>query len=120
MRDENKEKGFGSSKPSRHWPMDRRSFLQGAGAMPLLAFAPTQIPVTPANDSTRTTVDEFIRQPWGKCFWIERKSGSYRFGDSASHFAAVQDFTHLTFDIGNNKALANVSPQGIIKKVTLY
>jgi len=122
MREENKERESGLYRPSSPWPMDRRSFLQGVGAMPLLGFAPTQVAVTPAKDSTPLykSVNEVIRQPWGKFFWIERRSGTYRFGDSASHFCAVQDFTHLTFDIGNNKALANVGVQGSIKKVTLY
>jgi hypothetical protein len=103
-------------------PMGRRGFLQSLGALPLSAAVGKDVlGVTPPGPTTDfKKIDEAIREPWGKLFWIERKAGKYRMGDPASHFNANRDFKHLTFDIGNNKALANVGVQGTIKKVTIY
>ena len=122
MKDKNEERESGTRGSSGPMPLGRRGFLQCLGAVPLLASVGDDISeVTPTGPATKfKKIDDAIRQPWGKLFWIERKAGSYRMGDAASHFNANRDFKHLTFDIGNNKALANVGVQGAIKKVTIY
>lgn len=51
---------------------------------------------------------------------MERKAGVWRQGDSFSHFSSNQNFEHLTFDIGNNKVLANVGPAGELRFLTIY
>ena len=63
---------------------------------------------------------EAFEQPWGKFFGIERKAGVYRQFDTESHFQSNHDFTHLTFDTGNNKVLANLGVQGQLKSLTIY
>ena len=70
----------------------------------------------PANQG----VAEAIGRPWGKLFWIERRNGQYRMGDPGSRYAHNSDFEHLTFDISNNKVLANVGVQGELKSLTIY
>lgn len=67
-----------------------------------------------------STISEAFRQPWSRFFWIERRSGKYRMGDPASDFSRDLDLEHLTFDISNTKALANVGVQGAIRNLTIY
>lgn len=53
-------------------------------------------------------------------FWIERRGGEYRLGDQCSHYNGKQEFEKLTFDISNNKVLANIGVQGELKYLTIY
>jgi hypothetical protein len=66
------------------------------------------------------TIRDMLIQPWGKLFWIERKGGKYRMGDPSSKYGGNLNFEDLTFDISNNKVLANVGLQGSIKNLTIY
>jgi hypothetical protein len=66
------------------------------------------------------TIRDMLIQPWGKLFWIERKGGKYRMGDPSSKYDGNLNFEDLTFDISNNKVLANVGIQGLIKNLTIY
>jgi len=63
---------------------------------------------------------ELLNKPWSRIFYIERAAGNYRMGDTVSHFNNNKDFEALTFDISNNKVLANVGVQGSIKSLTFY
>jgi len=72
----------------------------------------------PSPDAAK--IKEALAKPWGELFWIERSNGQYRMGDPASKYAGDRNFEDLTFDISNNKALANVGFQGAIKNLTIY
>lgn len=61
-----------------------------------------------------------LAQPWGKCFGIERKAGKITMADPASHFNGKTDYDKLTYDISNNKILANVGIQGQISHLSVY
>ncbi len=78
-----------------------------------------EAPQPSATPTTRSVV-EAIGRPWGKLFWIERVNGRYRTGDPASRYSVDRDFEHLTFDISNNKVLANVGVQGALESLTIY
>jgi hypothetical protein len=75
---------------------------------------------TPAISREAVKIKEAIEKPWGKLFWIERRGGRYRMGDQASKYNENLDFEHLTFDVSNNKVLANVGVQGALKNLTIY
>lgn len=66
------------------------------------------------------SIEEALAQPQSKLFFIERTGGQYHMGDTASQYNGDKDFKDLTFDISNNKVLANMSPQGMLKNITMY
>jgi hypothetical protein len=66
------------------------------------------------------SVKSLLEKPWSRLFYIERVNGEYKMGDTVSHFNSNKDFEALTFDISNNKVLANVSLRGSIKSLTFY
>ncbi|MCX6328103.1 MAG: hypothetical protein NTZ85_01130 [Bacteroidia bacterium] len=66
------------------------------------------------------SIKETLERPWGKLFYIERINGRYKMGDTVSHFDKNKNFEALTFDISNNKVLANIGVQGSIKSLTVY
>jgi len=74
----------------------------------------------PENRIDFEHMSQALSQPWGNLFWIERKDGKYRMGDSQSDFNNNLDFEHLTFDVSNNKVLANMTLNGTLKNVTIY
>ncbi|HYK88861.1 MAG TPA: hypothetical protein VE398_08830 [Acidobacteriota bacterium] len=78
-----------------------------------------QLPAT-LPISSSANIRELLARPWGKMFWIERVNGGYRMGDSASKYSNNLSFEHLTFDISNNKVLANMGVQGTLKNLTIY
>ena len=92
------------------------AFLVCASVLLGLAQESPVVPLSPRFN----TIGAALQQPWGKAFWIERKAGKYRMGDTASKFFGNTDFADLTFDISNNKALANVGVQGTIQHLTIY
>lgn len=69
---------------------------------------------------SNNSIKEALNQPMGNLFFIERINGKYRMGDTVSHFNSNKNFEALTFDISNNKVLANVGVQGTLKALTLY
>jgi len=66
------------------------------------------------------SVKSLLERPWSHLFYIERVNGEYKMGDTISHFNNNRDFEALTFDISNNKVLANVSLRGSVKNLTFY
>ena len=72
------------------------------------------------SEPTCRTVQDLLRLPWSKLFWIERVGGVYRTGDAESHFHDKQNVELLTFDIANNTMLANVGVQGVLSKLSSY
>lgn len=66
------------------------------------------------------SIKEALNKPWSKLFYIERTNGNYKMGDTVSHFNSNKNFEHLTFDISNNKVLANIGIQGSLKRLTVY
>ena len=75
---------------------------------------------TKQEDSSPNSIKEALSKPWGKMFYIERINGIYKMGDTLSHFDKNKNFEALTFDISNNKILANVGVQGTIKNLTVF
>jgi hypothetical protein len=67
-----------------------------------------------------TTIDDVLTHPQSQSFWIERKAGTTTMGDPRSYYNKVTNYSGLTFDIGNNKALANIGLNGEIKTLTIY
>jgi hypothetical protein len=70
------------------------------------------------NDTAR--IAEALNGRRSKSFWIENVGGEVRIGDKLTCFGAGDDAAEITFDIGNNKTLANVSPNGTLKCLTIY
>jgi hypothetical protein len=73
-----------------------------------------------AGPGHAASFDDVIALPQSHEFWLERRGGVYRQGDPQSHFTADHDYTHLTYDIGNNKVLANLDHHGTLKALTIY
>ena len=74
----------------------------------------------PTNAPGIRSIADAMARPQGKLFWIERIDGQYHMGDRKSRYCDNHDFEHLTFDISNNKVLANVGVQGELKSLTIY
>jgi hypothetical protein len=70
--------------------------------------------------SLPSSIREALNAPWGKLFYVERIAGNYKMGDTVSHYNSNKNFEALTFDISNNKVLANVGVQGTLKNLTFY
>ena len=94
--------------------------LLNVASLLLALSAPAPESPAPSAAPANQGVAEAIGRPWGKLFWIERRNGQYRMGDPGSRYAHNSDFEHLTFDISNNKVLANVGVQGELKSLTIY
>lgn len=73
-----------------------------------------------AGPDDLSSIEQVVALPQSRSFWLERRGGVYQQGDAQSHFAANRDYTHLTFDIGNNKVLANLDHHGTLKTLTIY
>ena len=71
-------------------------------------------------NSESGSIKEALSKPWSQMFFIERVKGVFKMGDTVSHFNSNKNFEALTFDISNNKALANVGIQGTIKNLTVF
>ena len=100
-----------------------KSFLkvETAAALFLLMSTTLQAQSNEVNSARKiTSIQNALHQPWSSLFYIERKNGVYHMGDSGSQYDKNHDFTHLTFDISNNKVLANMGIQGTLKNVTIY
>ncbi|MHA4809504.1 glycoside hydrolase family 125 protein [Flavitalea flava] len=68
----------------------------------------------------KNSIEETINLPWSKLFYIERCNGKYHMGDSVSQYDGNKNFKYLTFDISNNKVLANLGVQGTLKNISMY
>ncbi len=95
-----------------------RSLILAVLILPLTLRA--QDVSAPRPGSGLKSIGEALARPWGKTFWIERANGQYRMGDRASRYFDNHDFEDLTFDISNNKVLANVDMRGSLKNLTIY
>lgn len=67
-----------------------------------------------------TTINEVLSQPTSHHFWISYRDGNYETGDKESFYSGLKSFEDLTYDISNNKVLANVDIKGTIKYITFY
>lgn len=66
------------------------------------------------------SVEEALSQPLSKYFWISREDTQVRCGNRDSFYSKSIFDKDLTFDISNNKVLANVSVNGFIKHLSVY
>jgi len=69
---------------------------------------------------TFKSVEDALSQPLSRYFWISREGTQVRCGNSESFYRKNIFDEHLTFDISNNKVLANVSVDGSIKYMSVY
>lgn len=69
---------------------------------------------------TFKSVEEALSQPLGKYFWISREGTQIKCGNEDSFYRKNVFDENLTFDISNNKVLANVSMDGSIKYISVY
>lgn len=74
----------------------------------------------PRNQQMPDAWRQVLNNAGASLFLVERRNGQFHIGDAESHYARCTDFEHLTFDITNNRALANVGIQGAIKALTIY
>jgi len=81
-----------------------------------LSGATPAAPIVPPFASLR----DALSQPQSQFFWLARTGGKFQTGDPHSRFDASRDAGEITFDIGNNKALANLAPNGTLKTLTIY
>lgn len=88
----------------------------------LVCAATVAIPAQAAPERWETlrTIDDALKLSQNALFFVERKAGKLRLGDPESHFNRCTDNTNLTFDISNNKVLANVGVQGSLKFLSVY
>jgi hypothetical protein len=66
------------------------------------------------------SIDEALSQPVSNNFWIACKKNVIDYGNKYSFYGKDIFDEDLTFDISNNKVLANVSVNGSIKYLTKY
>jgi hypothetical protein len=66
------------------------------------------------------SIKEALSQSISEHFWISYRDGSYETGDKRSFYSKLQSKDELTFDISNNKVLANIGINGTIKYITFY
>lgn len=66
------------------------------------------------------SISEAVQAPTSRYFWVSCNEGEVSCGNPTSYFAKNPFDEHLTFDIGNNKVLANVSLNGSIKYLSFY
>jgi hypothetical protein len=63
---------------------------------------------------------DLLCAPGSNHFGCRRGVNGLQFFDRDSLMSKDTDFTHLTFDIGNNRALANMDTHGTIKNLTVF
>ncbi len=66
------------------------------------------------------TIKQALSQETSKNFWVKCVDGSAEIGDPVSFFSKNVFDENLTFDIANNKVLANISLNGSIKHLSIY
>ena len=96
-----------------------RLFLMTSGLCLYYCLGIANSQVSPGVSSSNS-IKEALSKPWGRMFYVERVNGIYKMGDTVSHFDKNKNFEALTFDISNNKVLANVGYQGTIKNLTVF
>lgn len=66
------------------------------------------------------TISEAINSAKNPYFYVDVKNGIYNCGNKESYFSERFPDDNFTFDVGNNKALCNMSEFGEIKNLTFY
>ncbi len=66
------------------------------------------------------TIDELLNLPWSEHFWFSKSGDQVTFGDDSSLMKNDRNYADISFDIGNNRALANVDVDGSIKDLTIF
>lgn len=66
------------------------------------------------------SIEEALSQPVSKNFWVTCENDTIEYGNKDSFYGENVLDEHLTFDISNNKILANVSLNGSIKYLSVY
>ena len=66
------------------------------------------------------TISEAINSAKNPYFYVDVKNGTYNCGNKESYFSEHFPDDNFTFDVGNNKALCNMSEFGEIKNLTFY
>ncbi len=66
------------------------------------------------------SIETALAGPTSELFWVEYADGKATCGHADSFYAAKIPDEHLVLDVGNNKALANVSLDGSVKHFASY
>ncbi len=67
------------------------------------------------------SIEKALSQPLGRYFWVSREGGRIKYGGNEDSFYRKNILDeNLTFDISNNKVLANISIDGSIKSISVY
>ncbi len=66
------------------------------------------------------TIQEALSLPRSQHFWVSHRNGQFDSGDPTSFFSDRLPDEKLTFDLSNNKVLANVGMNGVLQQLTIY
>jgi len=66
------------------------------------------------------SIEEALSQSLGRYFWVSREGSRIKCGNEDSFYHKNIFDKNLTFDISNNKVLANVSVDGSIKSISVF
>jgi hypothetical protein len=97
--------------------MQFRHLLWLTGFTFLAAFSPVH-----ATDlASAPTISDALHGTCSPSFWVERKAGQWKIADATSFFNKnTNELDRCTFDVGNGTTLANMSPGGAIRTLTMY
>ena len=65
------------------------------------------------------SIKEALEQPQSEHFWVSTDGGKIKTGNRQSFYSNLLD-DHLTFDISNNKVMANMDRRGCIKHISMF
>jgi hypothetical protein len=68
----------------------------------------------------KKTLHEILLAPRSTYFWVERENGKFISGHPQSRYASGADPQEASFDIGNNKVIICVAPNGGIRYLTFF
>lgn len=66
------------------------------------------------------SIKEILNLKWSERFYFESDGSSYTFGNPKSFMQNDNNTADITFDISNNKVLANMDVNGALKGVTIF
>jgi hypothetical protein len=66
------------------------------------------------------SIHEILGMNWSERFYFQRTPHGFTFGNKLSHMRNDDNAADITFDISNNKVLANMDVNGAIKNLTIF
>jgi hypothetical protein len=71
-------------------------------------------------NNTYTSIKDIINHPWAERFFYQKTNAGYSFGNQSSYMKNDGNVADITFDISNNKVLANMDVFGTLKNLTIF